>query len=267
MAGFAGLVYFVVPTLVFCVTGETWDALLERPRWQFVLSGLVLAPVGAATVQAVREFAASGGTPVPLDPPARLVTTGPYAYVANPMQLGGTILLAAWGVLLSSPAVVAAAAMAAVFSAGFARWSEDHDLAHRFGDDWRRYRRHVRVWIPRWRPYVPDRAVLYVASSCDPCREVGGFVGRLATTGLEVARAEGCATPLRRITYCRGGERAAGFGAIGRSLEHANLAWAAAGWIARLPGVEQLLQLITDAVGGGPRTIVQDGAARVPLRR
>ncbi|HEX7276574.1 MAG TPA: hypothetical protein VF244_04305, partial [Acidimicrobiales bacterium] len=87
VAAFTGLLIYVLPSLVFVVTGEDWGTLLARPRWHFVVAGLLVAPAAAMALQAVREFVAGGGTPVPLDPPLRLVTAGPYAYVANPMQL------------------------------------------------------------------------------------------------------------------------------------------------------------------------------------
>jgi protein-S-isoprenylcysteine O-methyltransferase Ste14 len=148
VVGFAGLVYFVLPTVVFAVVGGGWGPLLARAPWQLALAGLVLAPVAAVALRAVREFAAHGGTPLPLDPPERLVTTGPYAHVANPMQLTCAVLLAGWGVLLASPAMVAAAGMAAAFSAGVAAWHEDAELDRRFGAEWRHYRRHVRLWLP-----------------------------------------------------------------------------------------------------------------------
>ena len=192
---------------------------------------------------------------MPLDPPTALVTTGPYSYVANPMQLGATIVLATWGLLLTSPAIVVAAAMSAAFSAGIAAWTEDHELAQRFGDDWHHYRRQVRLWVPQWRPAVPRSAIVYVASSCGACSDVGAFITRRRSIGLDVESAERSQEPLRRITYLCGTQRAAGIAAIGRSLEHVNLAWATASWIARLPMVEPVLQLITDAVGGGPRPL------------
>jgi hypothetical protein len=66
---------------------------------------------------------------------------------------------------------------------------------------------------------------------------------------------------LRRITYVGGGRRAEGVAAIGRSLEHVNLAWAAASWIARLPIVLPILQLVTDAAGGGPRSLADPAPA------
>lgn len=258
VAAFSGLLLYVIPSLAFTVTDEGWGPLLQRPRWLLVATAVVLAPAAAAAVQAVREFAAHGGTPVPLDPPASLVTTGPYAYVANPMQLGATVLLAAWGVLLASPAVVASAAVAAAFSAGLAAWSEDSQMGERFGEDWHRYRERVRLWVPRWRPAVDVPAAVYVAQSCEPCRDVGGFIERRTPVGLHVEPAEHSDVPLSRITYRCGDHRAIGVAAVARSLEHANLGWAVAGWMARLPGIEQILQLVTDAVGGGPRTLVRE---------
>jgi protein-S-isoprenylcysteine O-methyltransferase Ste14 len=259
LVAFAGLAYFVVPTLIFTTTGEGWAPLLVRPRWHFVIAGVCLAPVAAMAVQAVREFVRHGGTPVPLDPPRRLVASGPYSYVANPMQLCGTVLLAAWGLLLASPAVVAAAALSAAFSAGIAAWNEDNELGERFGEEWHQYRQGARLWIPRWRPTVTERAVVYVAGTCEPCSEVGGFLARRDPVGLDITPAETCPTRLRRITYQRGRTRVSGIAAVGHSFEHANLGWAVVGWIGCLPGIQQLLQLITDAVGGGPRSIVQVG--------
>lgn len=261
VVAFSALLFFVLPSLTFTVTGEGWAPLLDRPRWQLVLAGVALAPVGAMALQAVREFAAHGGTPVPLDPPSHLVTTGPYAYVANPMQLAATILLAAWGLLLASPAVVMAAAVGAAFSAGLAAWNEDGELARRFGGDWRRYRRRVRLWRPSWRPADVEGAVAYVAETCEPCSEVGRFLRAREPNGLDVRPAEQCPFRLERMTYQRGALRVTGIAALGRSLEHVNLAWAVLSWVGRLPGLEQVLQLITDAVGGGPRSIRQPAMA------
>ncbi len=69
VAAFTGLLFFVLPSVIFAVTGGDWAPLLDRPRWQFVLVGVLVAPVAAMALQAVREFVAHGGTPVPLDPP------------------------------------------------------------------------------------------------------------------------------------------------------------------------------------------------------
>jgi protein-S-isoprenylcysteine O-methyltransferase Ste14 len=256
---FTGLIFFVLPSVILTVTGEDWSALLGRPRWHFVIAATAIAPAAAMALQALREFAVvGGGTPVPLDPPTRLVTTGPYAYVSNPMQVGGTLLLGCWGVLLDSPAVIAAAAMAAVFSMGVAANSEQHDLSQRFGDAWQHYCSNVRPWIPRWRPHVTEPGVVFVGTTCEPCSEVGQFLAHRSAIQLTIVAAEGAEASLTRVTYrsaAVGTED--GLAALGRSLEHSNLGWAVASWIVRLPLVLPVLQLVTDAVGGGPRRLAQ----------
>jgi hypothetical protein len=217
---------------------------------------LLAAPAGSMALQAMRDFAIVGdGTPLPLDPPQRLVVSGPYAFVANPMQLGAALILAGWGVLVGSSAVVAAAGMAALLAAGIAAWHENDDLAARFGSDWLTYRAHVRMWLPRWRPYEPDCATVFVAATCEPCSEVGRFFARRHLTGLKVAAAEQAPEDLSRIAYRGSGVTDDGLAAVGRSLEHINLAWALVSWIVRLPLIRPGLQAIADAVGAGPRDI------------
>ena len=93
----------------------------------------ILAVPAVLGISAVCEFARrGGGTPVPFDPPKRLVTTGPYAYIANPMQTAMTLVFLGWGALLGSWWVMAAAAMAIVYSAGIAAWDEGQRPARTF---------------------------------------------------------------------------------------------------------------------------------------
>jgi len=171
-ATFSTLMLVVLPTVILTHTGGTWRVIAERPDWLTSLAVQLLAIPAALGVSAVQEFAVrGGGTPVPFDAPTRLVTSGAYAYVANPMQLGNSLLLVGVGGLLASWWVTAAGAMSIVYSAGLAAWDEGGDLERRFGAPWRDYRAHVRAWIPRWRPYVPDdrHAVLYVSETCGKC--------------------------------------------------------------------------------------------------
>ena len=121
----------------------------------WIAFALLIVPA-ALGLLAVREFArVGGGTPFPWDSPKRLVTSGPYAYVANPMQIAGSLSLLIWSIVLVSPIVALAAVNATVFAAGLARYSEQADLEARFGEPWRAYRREVGDWWPRrraWRP-------------------------------------------------------------------------------------------------------------------
>ncbi len=97
------------------------------------------------------------GTPLPLDSPRRLVIRGPYRYIRNPMAIFGLAQGFAVGLYLGSPSVLVYALLGVLVWNYLARPWEEADLVRRFGDDYRRYRRRVRCWRPRLRPYDPSR--------------------------------------------------------------------------------------------------------------
>jgi hypothetical protein len=69
---------------------------------------------------------------------------------------------------------------------------------------------------------------------------------------------------LRRITYERGDGTHAltGVAAVARALEHLHLGWALVGFALRLPGVNQIVQLLVDASGGEARQVLTDSRRR-----
>ena len=258
---FAALFLGALPAIVLANTGGTWDALLRRPLWATSLLLQLLAVPAVIGLTAVQEFATRGhGTPLPYDPPSRLVVSGPYAFVTNPMQISAMLMLMMWGVLLHSVWVVAAGVMAHIYSIGLATFDETNTMQARFGEAWIVYRKAVRNWIPLWRPWraslgstTEPRARLYVSATCGMCSEVGRWFKRQRATALEIVSAEDCeGKPLQRISYDAGDGSGLeqGVAAIARGLEHINLAWAFLGWSMRLPLVRQCLQLLVDASGG-----------------
>ncbi|MFC4532519.1 methyltransferase [Sphaerisporangium dianthi] len=228
----------------------------RQPAWALALAAQALAAPMLLGLAAVREFAAvGGGTPLPYDPPGRLVTGGPYAYVRNPMQVAMT---AGYLVLAALDAVFLVAAFVTFcYGAGLAAWHEGERLEQRFGGAWHDYRRRVRPWIPRLRPAMPP-ASLYVATTCGQCRQVGGWIARRGPVALRLVAAEAHPAGLRRMTYERAdGARAEGVAAFAQALTHIHLGWASAGWLLLLPGVRWFVQLCLDALGAGPRTRVK----------
>ncbi|MEO8380410.1 MAG: isoprenylcysteine carboxylmethyltransferase family protein [Acidobacteriota bacterium] len=120
-----------------------------QPRWS-VVPIVLLVLGGAIMLRCVWDFAWTGrGTPMPLDPPRRLVVTGLYRYVRNPMYVGMGIALVGEARLLPTITremlLLAAGAWIAV--------TEEPNLRQLFGDDYLEYSRHVRRWIPRMTPY------------------------------------------------------------------------------------------------------------------
>jgi len=95
------------------------------------------------------------GTPLPLDTTNRLVARGPYAYLRNPMALGGVGQALSVGVWMGSWPVMAYAVAGGLMWNYLARPAEEEHLLHHFGAEYEEYRRHVRCWIPRLTPYRP----------------------------------------------------------------------------------------------------------------
>jgi len=258
----SALLLGIWPLLITQFLGGNWHAWAERSSEtnKFYLQFLIIPCV--ALISAMQEFHGSGrGTPMPHDAPPRLVTTGIYSYVANPMQIGKFGVLFIWGLFWKNAWIVAAAFLGLLYSLTIARWNEDRDMAARFGAEWRLYRRNVRRWIPRWRPWVAaagaaDSAALYLDLDCGPCGHFARwFAGQCPTQLRVLPLTAHFPKPLARITYrAAGGQREVqGMHAIARAFDHLNLAWAFCGWMLRLPLIGWVAELIAEAVSpSGP---------------
>jgi protein-S-isoprenylcysteine O-methyltransferase Ste14 len=258
---FSGLLVFVLPAIIIEASGSELPWLRD---WSLLHWSLLLQSLGIPAIvglSAVQEFVTrGGGTPVPFDPPRRLVTTGVYAYVRNPMQLSAAVVLVLLGVALRSAWIAAGGVMAHLYSAGLAGWDEHDDLIRRFGERWTEYRSSVSNWIPRWRPWHAANeppAKLFVSESCRICREVADWFESRSAAGLEIMPAESHPAGLTRVTYepADGGLAETGVAAIGRALEHIHVGWTVVGMFFRLPLVRFGLQTLIDASGGGPRIL------------
>lgn len=93
------------------------------------------------------------GTPLPPDCPNHLVIRGPYAFVRNPMAVGGICQGVAVGIGIGSWGVVLYALAGIPVWMIVARPSEERDMTERFGEAFTQYKSNVRLWIPRLTPY------------------------------------------------------------------------------------------------------------------
>lgn len=126
-----------------------------------VLFWLALLPAGAGLVLAVwtvRLFIKIGdGTPAPWDPPQKLVIRGPYRHVRNPMITGALLILLAEAMLFRSWSIAFWMGLFFIGNAIYFPLVEEKGLEKRFGDDYRSYKKNVPRWIPRMRPWDPDK--------------------------------------------------------------------------------------------------------------
>lgn len=248
---------WLVPTAAITKAGS-WTSLSAVPSWRWSLAAQILIVPIALGVRAVSEFVHRGrGTPIPYDPPKQLVTSGPYSYVRNPMQLSMVLIFLIGAAVLWNPWLLASAAISFAYGAGLAGWHEGIDLENRFGQRWINYRAETRNWVPRWRPYVEGESQLLVAFSCTTCSSVGRWFVARKPIALRIAPAESSEdTGIRRITYVPSdGAPSRGVAAVFHALGHLHLGWAVVSWILLLPRTRQLAQLITDVFGPTPQTV------------
>lgn len=88
------------------------------------------------------------GTPLPLDQTNRLVVSGPYHWVRNPMAIAGVGQGAAIAFIFQSAPVLIYALMGALIWHCVVRPIEERDMENRFGETYLNYRKQVTCWFP-----------------------------------------------------------------------------------------------------------------------
>ena len=126
-------------------------AVAQAAAGLLICAGLV--PVGQSFI----EFIRANGTPVPVASPPRLVVSGFYRYVRNPIYVGFLAILVGQALLFGSLGLLKYAAVAWCIGAAAVRWYEEPTLARKFGAEYQDYRHAVRAWIPRLDPWTPGK--------------------------------------------------------------------------------------------------------------
>ena len=91
------------------------------------------------------------GTPFPADAPSRLVTTGPFAVVRNPIMAGELLVIWAEALWIASLGVALYAVAMTVAAHLSAAYVEEPELRKRFGEEYDGYCRNVPRWLPKFR--------------------------------------------------------------------------------------------------------------------
>jgi protein-S-isoprenylcysteine O-methyltransferase Ste14 len=122
--------------------------MMAEPRPDLLGAGLTLVVLG----EGLRIWAAGH-----LRKNQEVTTTGPYAYVKNPLYLGTFFLVVGFGLMANQLLIMALGVTVFLFYyAPYKKRRESERLAERFSQQWRAYDAHVPDYVPRWFPY-PDR--------------------------------------------------------------------------------------------------------------
>jgi protein-S-isoprenylcysteine O-methyltransferase Ste14 len=120
--------------------------------------GLILIFTGLyLMVVTISAFIRIGkGTLAPWFPTNKLIVTGIYAYVRNPMIIGVLTVLAGESIALLSVNIFIWAVTFFFINTIFFATYEEPSLKKRFGDEYLEYKRDVHRWVPRLKPFNPD---------------------------------------------------------------------------------------------------------------
>jgi len=101
-----GMIFLILFPFLLGIIGRTAAGTLPSKdgltiRYIFGIPSIVVGL--GILIWAVKAFWSSGaGTPAPIAAPQRLVTTGPYRYCRNPIQLGAMVLYFGMGAMADS---------------------------------------------------------------------------------------------------------------------------------------------------------------------
>ncbi len=149
-----GVMIFGAFTASFVSAAIIVDRLLNLtlplPDGAKLLVSTPMIAVGiSVSAWSVLHFLKVKGTPVPFNPPPRVVKTGPYRYVRNPMLTGVFLILFGIGFGVNSfSLVVFFAPLYVLINVWELKKIEEPELMRRLGDEYKKYRRQTPMFIP-----------------------------------------------------------------------------------------------------------------------
>jgi len=149
----AAIIFFgIITFFVYCSFWvDRWLHLPHLPDswWRYAIAGVFFIAGLFLAVATVTKFFSTRGTPVPLSPPPKLITTGLYSWIRNPMALGMLLILESLGFYFGSLSLIFFfAPLPLVLYALEIKAVEEPELEMRFGEEYREYKKRVPMFIP-----------------------------------------------------------------------------------------------------------------------
>ena len=152
-----GVIFFFSLIGLFIIVSLWTDKLLHFSKFvsypSNIFASLLILTLGLfLMLWSILHFIRVKGTPVPFNPPPKLVTTGPYSYIRNPMLSGVFILMFGLGILYRS------ISMFFIFTPLFILFNflelkaiEEPELENRLGKDYSKYKKRVPMFFPKFK--------------------------------------------------------------------------------------------------------------------
>ena len=152
------IISFILPVTVLILIPLWIESDISVKNVLTFIPGLILMCAGLVMlVMTILKFIRIGkGTLAPWSPTKRLVTSGLYGYVRNPMITGVLTVLIGESIAILSWNIFIEAVIFFIFNNLFFVFYEEPILQDRFGDEYLDYKKNIPRWIPRSKPYNPD---------------------------------------------------------------------------------------------------------------
>lgn len=149
-----GIIIFGTFIFLFVLAAIYIDGILNAPKlnlngWNILISTCFLIFGLFYIIWSVFHFLKVKGTPVPVNPPPKLVCTGPYAYTRNPMLTGVFSLMFGIGFWIGSFSLIV------IFTPLFILTNtlelkkiEEPELEKRLGKEYLEYKQRTPMFIP-----------------------------------------------------------------------------------------------------------------------
>ena len=151
----------VIPIILLICIDNKLSTLLFNENFIFLTLGAVLLVLGLTLFIDCNYlfFKIGKGTlmPHPDIETKEMVILGPYKYVRNPMIISVIIIQLSEALIFNSLSIIILTILFFVVNAIYLPLSEDKGMEKRFGAQFLHYKKDVRAWIPRSRPYSPKR--------------------------------------------------------------------------------------------------------------
>jgi protein-S-isoprenylcysteine O-methyltransferase Ste14 len=125
-----------------------------EPLWQTLVAAALIFAGLTPLLDSIRRFIYVGrGTLAPGVPTERLVVSGLYRFVRNPMYIGVLVAMGGEAVLFQAQSMVLYAAVVWMGFHLFISFYEEPTLVRRYGAEYLRYAAYVPRWWPRLTPW------------------------------------------------------------------------------------------------------------------
>jgi len=149
-----GFIFFCIVLLLIFVSFFL-DRFFELSRFisepfSIVISAPFLIAGTFLWLWSAIKFFKTKGTPVPINPPPKLVTNGPYAYSRNPMMTGLFMVMVGIGIYFGSITLTFVMTPLFIFMSVLEfKYIEEPELAKRFGKEYLEYKGKTPIIIPK----------------------------------------------------------------------------------------------------------------------